>query len=120
MGNPHVVIFCKDVDAVPLETVGPIIENAKIFPDRINAHFVQVISEGELKMRTWERGSGITWACGTWCVLLRVRGWSAYRQGRGRAVLVHLPGGDLNIEWREADNHVFMTGPATEVFSANG
>ncbi len=115
MGNPHAVLFCKDVDAVPLETVGPIIENAKIFPNRINAHFVQVIGDGELKMRTWERGSGITWACGTGASAVCVAGVLTGKSSR--AVLVHLAGGDLNIEWRESDNHVFMTGPATEVFS---
>ena len=115
MGNPHIVLYCKDVDSIPLETVGPIIENAKIFPDRINAHFVQIICQGEVKMRTWERGSGITWACGTGASAVCVAGVLTGRSER--EVLVHLPGGDLDIKWREVDNRVFMTGPATEVFS---
>lgn len=115
MGNPHVVMFCQRADAVPLEQIGPHLETQPIFPGRINVHFVQVLSPCELKMRTWERGSGITLACGTGASAVCVAG---VLTGRGsRAVLVHLPGGDLEIEWREVDNHVFMTGSATEVFS---
>lgn len=114
MGNPHVVLYCDDVTAVPLEQVGPVVENAPVFPDRINLHVVQVISPSEARMRTWERGSGITLACGTGAAAVCVAG---VLTGRGeRNTLVHLVGGDLDIEWRESDNHVFMTGPATEVF----
>jgi diaminopimelate epimerase len=115
MGNPHVVLFCTDVAKVPLDRVGPKFENAPIFPRRINVHFVQVHSGGEVTMRTWERGSGITLACGTGACAVSVAGVLTGRTGR--KLLAHLPGGDLLLEWNEADNNVYMTGPATEVFS---
>ncbi len=115
MGNPHAVIYCRDVAKVPLETVGPVLENAPVFPRRINVHFVQVHSAGEATMRTWERGSGITLACGTGACAVAVAGVLTGRTGR--ELLAHLPGGDLKLEWSERDNHVYMTGPATEVFS---
>lgn len=115
MGNPHAVMYVKDVAAVPLEDVGPQIENHPLFPERVNAHFVQVHSDGEVTMRTWERGSGITLACGTGASAVCVAGVLA--QKTARQILAHLPGGDLRLEWRESDNRVYMTGPATEVFS---
>ena len=114
-GNPHVVMYCRDVSKVPLETVGPILENHPIFPMRTNVHFVELISPKELKMRTWERGSGVTLACGTGASAVCVAGVLTERSAR--TVLIHLPGGDLNVEWRESDNQIYMTGPATEVFS---
>lgn len=113
MGNPHVMIYVDDVDAVDLEAIGPKIEHHPAFPRRINAHFVQVISDAELKMRTWERGSGITLACGTGASAVLVA--SALLGRTGRKALIHLPGGDLTIEWDEATNHVLKTGPATFV-----
>lgn len=113
MGNPHVMIYGDDVDAVDLEYIGPKIEKHVLFPKRINVHFVQVIGPSELKMRTWERGSGITLACGTGASAVLV---ASHLLGRtGRSALVHLPGGDLRIEWDEATGHVFKTGPATYV-----
>jgi diaminopimelate epimerase len=115
MGNPHVVIFCRDVSKVPLETVGPLLEKSPLFPRRINVHFVEVHSPQEVTMRTWERGSGITLACGTGACAVCVAGALSGRSGR--SVVAHLPGGDLRLEWKEQDNHVYMTGPATEVFS---
>jgi len=115
MGNPHVVVYCRDVSKVPLETVGPLLENSPLFPRRINVHFVQVHSPQEVTMRTWERGSGITLACGTGACAVCVAGVLTGRSGR--AITAHLPGGDLRLEWKELDNHVYMTGPATEVFS---
>ncbi len=115
MGNPHVMIYCRNVAAVPLETVGPVIETHSIFPHRINVHFVQVHSQGEVTMRTWERGSGITRACGTGASAVCVAGVLTGKTGR--KLLAHLPGGDLQLEWRESNNRVYMTGPATEVFS---
>jgi diaminopimelate epimerase len=115
MGNPHAVLFCDDVSQVPLEQVGPVLENAPIFPRRINVHFVQVNSPNEVTMRTWERGSGITLACGTGACAVAVAGVLTGRTGR--QLLAHLPGGDLQLRWDEADNHVYMTGPAVEVFS---
>lgn len=113
MGNPHVMIYVDDVDGVDLEYIGPKIEHHPAFPRRINVHFVQVISESELKMRTWERGSGITLACGTGASAVLV---ATHLLGKsGRNALIHLPGGDLTIEWDEASGHVFKTGPATFV-----
>ncbi len=115
MGNPHVVLYCRDVQAVPLEIVGPILEKQPIFPRRINVHFVQVHGPHEVTMRTWERGSGITLACGTGASAVCVAGSLAGRSER--MIVAHLPGGDLELEWR-ADDHVYMSGPAEEVFSA--
>jgi diaminopimelate epimerase len=115
MGNPHVIFYVNDVQAVPLEMVGPQLEHAPMFPRRINVHFVEVHSPDEVTMRTWERGSGITLACGTGASAVCVAGALAGKTGRH--LLAHLPGGDLTLEWRESDNHVFMTGSATEVFS---
>ena len=115
MGNPHVVFFCTSVADVPLETVGPAIEHAPIFPHRINVHFAQVHGWGELTMRTWERGSGITLACGTGAAAVCT---AAALTGRcGRELLAHLPGGDLELRWDERSDHVFMTGPAVELFT---
>ncbi len=116
MGNPHVMLFCRDVAAVPLERIGPLLEHAPQFPRRINVHFVQVHSPTEITMRTWERGSGITLACGTGACACAV---ATQLIGRGTArILAHLPGGDLELEWSPGQP-VFMTGPATEVFSGD-
>ena len=115
MGNPHSITFVPDVDKLDLNKIGPIAETHPAFPKKVNAHWVQIISPREVKMRTWERGSGITWACGTGASSVAV---ACILTGRtDRDILIHLPGGDLNIEWRESDNNVYMTGPATEVFS---
>jgi diaminopimelate epimerase len=115
MGNPHVVIYCGDAAEVPLDLVGPVLENAAVFPKRINVHFVQVHSPGEATVRTWERGSGATLACGTGACAVAVAGVLTGRTGR--KLLAHLPGGDLELEWPDDAGPVFMTGPATEVFS---
>jgi diaminopimelate epimerase len=115
MGNPHAVIYVDDAEAVELDKIGPVLENHELFPQRINVHFVEVHSDGEATMRTWERGSGITLACGTGASAVCVAGVLTGRTGR--ELLAHLPGGDLTLEWRDSDNHVMMTGPATEVFS---
>jgi diaminopimelate epimerase len=115
MGNPHAVVFTSNLQAVELPRIGPIIENHKAFPRRINAHWVQVHSKSEVTMRTWERGSGVTLACGTGACAVCVAGVLTGRTER--RILAHLPGGDLNLEWCESDNCVHMTGPATEVFS---
>jgi diaminopimelate epimerase len=115
MGNPHMVVFCRHVAAVPLETVGPVLERQPIFPNRINVHVAEVRSSGEVTMRTWERGSGMTLACGTGAAAVCVAGVLTGRTNR--QVLIHLPGGDLNLRWDEKSNHVFKTGPATEIFS---
>ena len=116
MGNPHATIFCRNVSAVPLEAIGPLLETHPLFPRRINVHFVQVHSPEEVTMRTWERGSGITLACGTGASAVCVSG--ALTGRTGRRILAHLPGGDLELEWA-ADEHVYMTGSATEVFTGD-
>ncbi|MFN8525630.1 MAG: diaminopimelate epimerase [Chloroflexota bacterium] len=115
MGNPHAVMFVDDVSGIELDRLGPRVEHAAAFPRRINAHWVRVHSRSEMTMRTWERGTGITLACGTGACAVAV---AAVLTGRtDRKVLIHLPGGDLTVEWRESDNSVYMTGAATEVFS---
>ena len=115
MGNPHAVMYANDVAALDLARIGPIVENHPAFPRRMNAHWVQVHSAGEVTMRTWERGSGITLACGTGACAVCVAGVLTGKTSR--KLLAHLPGGDLTLEWRESDNNVYMTGPAVEVFS---
>jgi len=114
MGNPHAVFFRNDLSTVDVEKFGPIIENHSIFPNRINVHFVQVESPTEFTVRTWERGSGVTLACGTGACASCV---AAVVTGRGKRICTaHLPGGDLDLNWCEEDNCVYMTGPAVEVF----
>ncbi len=117
MGNPHVMLYVRDVAKVPLEAIGPVIEHDPLFPRRINVHLVQVHSPAEATMRTWERGSGITQACGTGACAVAVAGVLTKRTGR--RLLAHLPGGDLELEWADDSAPVFMTGPATEVFSGD-
>jgi len=114
MGNPHAVFFCDDVNEVDLESVGPVIEHHKLFPRRVNVHFVQSEGATALRVRTWERGSGVTLACGTGACACCVAGVLTGRCER--VATVHLPGGDLKINWCEQDNCVYMTGPAVEVF----
>jgi diaminopimelate epimerase len=114
MGNPHLVLFVEDAAKIDLTTAGPPLENHPFFPRRTNVHFVQVVDRDTLIQKTWERGAGITLACGTGACACAV---AAVETGRTeRNVLSHLPGGDLQIEYRE-DGHVFMTGPAETVFS---
>jgi diaminopimelate epimerase len=113
MGNPHVTFYCRDVARVPLESVGPRIETHPMFPRRINVHFVEVRSPERVRMRTWERGSGITMACGTGASAVCVSGVLTGRTAR--RIVAELPGGELELEWA-AGGHVFMTGPAEEVF----
>ena len=115
MGNPHVVVYCRDVAKVPLEQVGPILETSPLFPRRINVHFVQVQSPEELTMRTWERGSGVTLACGTGACSVVVAGVLTGRTSR--RITAHLPGGDLQLEWSEANNHVVHDRAGDEVFT---
>jgi diaminopimelate epimerase len=114
MGNPHAVIFTKDIDQLNLPQIGPVIENATIFPRRTNTEFIEVISETHVKMRVWERGSGETMACGTGACAAVVAG--VLNGKNSRKTTVELLGGELTIEWKEADNHVYLTGGATTVF----
>jgi len=113
MGNPHAVLYCRHVDRVPLEMVGPRLERHPGFPRRVNVHFVEVRSPDHVAMRTWERGSGITMACGTGAAAVCVAG--AVTGRTGRRIVADLPGGRLELDWA-SDGHVFMTGPAEEVF----
>ena len=114
MGNPHCIIYVDDVDAFPVATYGPLIENHQLFPRRTNVEFIQIISRSEVRQRTWERGAGETLACGTGASAVCVAG--VLNNVTDRKILNHLAGGDLELEW-VADGPVFMTGPATEVFS---
>jgi len=120
MGNPHCVTFGEhggeelNVDSLPLEQIGPLFEHHEMFPARTNTEFVERISRTHLKMRVWERGAGATQACGTGACAVVV---AAVKEGHSeRNCVVDLPGGPLEIEWREADNHIYMTGPAKRVF----
>jgi diaminopimelate epimerase len=124
MGNPHSIVFEEPEEDLLSESepdvvreYGPQIETDPHFPRRTNVHFVRVHSPREVTMRTWERGSGITLACGTGACAVCVAGVLTGRTGR--TILAHLPGGDLELEWSDADNCVYMTGPATEVFSGD-
>ncbi|MGL4851417.1 MAG: diaminopimelate epimerase [Phocaeicola sp.] len=114
MGNPHLVIFVDDIKSVNLPEIGPKIENHPLFPERVNVEFVQVLPDASLRMRVWERGSGITMACGTGACATAVA--AALNQKAGRETVIRMDGGDLTIDWSETDNHVYMTGPATKVF----
>jgi len=114
MGNPHCVIFVDDVENFQVEKYGPLIENHEFFPRRTNVEFVQVISRSEVRQRTWERGAGETLACGTGASAVCVAG--VLNGLTEKKVLNHLSGGDLELEWAE-DGYLYMTGPATEVFS---
>jgi len=113
MGNPHLVLLVPDADAIDLAVIGPVLENHEWFPNRINVHFVQVIDRAHLKQRTWERGAGITLACGTGACASAV---AAFLNGvSDREVEITLPGGKLDIEYR-LDGGVNMTGPTAYVF----
>ncbi len=115
MGNPHCVVFVDEATDDWVLGIGPQTEVDSHFPKRVNVEFVEVVSRNELKQRTWERGSGETFACGTGACAVCVAGVLTDRTNR--EVTIHLRGGDLSIEWNEKDNRVYMTGPAVEVFS---
>ena len=110
MGNPHVVFFVKDVEAVDLARLGPMIETHALFPNRTNVEVVEVLDRSHMRMRVWERGVGVTQACGTGACAVGVAG--VRRNLTDREVTVTLDNGDLHIEWRE-DGHVIMTGPVS-------
>ncbi len=115
MGNPHCIIFVPDAEKAQVDTWGPILEKWQLFPQKTNVEFVQVLSENKLRMRVWERGAGITMACGTGaCASLTAAVLNKYVK-RGAEVELQLDGGSLKITWAE-DGHIYMTGPAKEVF----
>jgi diaminopimelate epimerase len=116
MGNPHCVTFVPELNDYWVHTIGPKVEVDQHFPRRVNAEFVQVLSPQEVRMRVWERGSGETLACGTGASAVCVAG--VLTGLTSRKILVHLSGGDLDLEWA-ADDHVYMTGDAVEVFSGD-
>jgi diaminopimelate epimerase len=114
MGNPHCITFVEDVAAIPLEQIGTQFEHHAVFPQRTNTEFIQVVRSDYLKMRVWERGAGITLACGTGACASLVAG--VLNQKCDRRATVELPGGCLEIEWA-ADGRLYMTGPAERVFT---
>ncbi|MCW3473175.1 diaminopimelate epimerase [Limobrevibacterium gyesilva] len=113
MGNPHATFFVPDVAALPIETLGPRLEHAALFPDRANVGFAQVLAPDRIRLRVWERGAGLTLACGSGACATLV---NAARRGlTGRRAAVVVDGGELEIEWRD-DGHVLMTGPVATAF----
>ena len=114
MGNPHFVTFLNDIDTIDIARYGAVMERDRNFPERCNIEFAQILSDGAIRTRVWERGSGITMACGTGACATAV---AAALTGRAsRRSEIRMDGGTLQIEWRSADNHVYMTGPAEIVF----
>lgn len=114
MGNPHATFFVPDLDALPVNQIGPSLEHDPIFPDRANIGFVQVMAPDHLRLVVWERGAGLTLACGSGACATIV---NAHRRGlTGRKARITMPGGDLLMEWR-ADGHVLMTGPVATAFT---
>ena len=113
MGNPHCITFVDDVQSIPVDKIGPKIENHSLFPEKTNAEFIQVLNRKEINFRVWERGVGETLACGTGACAALVA--SVLNKKTDREATIHLPGGDLDIHWAN-DEHIYMTGPAELVF----
>ncbi|MBQ0061834.1 MAG: diaminopimelate epimerase [Bacteroidales bacterium] len=117
MGNPHFVIFVDDVMSIPVSEIGPKLEFNPIFPERCNIEFAQIREDGSIRMRVWERGSGITMACGTGACATAVA--ACLNNKTGRTSQVEMDGGTLTIEWNENDNRIYMTGPAATAFEGD-
>ena len=115
MGNPHVVFFTADIEAAPVATAGPLVEHHTLFPEQVNVGFAQILGRDRIRLRVWERGAGLTRACGTGACAALVA--AARRDLTDRAATLALDGGELLIEWRDADDHVIMTGPAAVDFA---
>jgi diaminopimelate epimerase len=114
MGNPHAIIFTEGIDKLDIEKIGRKIENHPMFPERVNVEFVEILSPTHARMRVWERGSGETQACGTGACAVET---AAVLNGKlERKATISLLGGDLELEWNAADNHIYMTGEAVKVF----
>jgi diaminopimelate epimerase len=109
VGNPHAIFWVKDVDAYDLARIGPLLENHPIFPERANISLAQVLGPDRIRVRTWERGAGLTKACGTAACATAVA--AARKKLTGRKVTIELPGGPLQLTWRDSDDHILMTGP---------
>lgn len=116
MGNPHVVFFVPDVESVPIARIGPVVEHHPLFPQQVNVGFAQIMAADRIRLRVWERGAGLTRACGTGACAALVA--AARRELTGRHATLELDGGELFIEWRE-DGHVVMTGPAAVDFTGD-
>ena len=114
MGNPHFVIFVDDIESVDVAKYGKALEYDSLFPERCNIEFAQILSDGKIRTRVWERGSGITMACGTGACATAVAAAKTGRAGRKSDIV--MDGGTLHIEWDDTDNHVYMTGPAAFAF----
>jgi diaminopimelate epimerase len=114
MGNPHATFFVPDIDAIPIDEIGPVLEHHALFPDRANIGFAQILAPERIRLRVWERGAGLTLACGSGACAALVN--AARRCLTGRTATIVADGGELIISWRE-DNHVLMTGPVATVFS---
>ena len=117
MGNPHCITFVEDVSAIALSEIGPLFEHHAVFPQRTNTEFIEVVSPNYIKMSVWERGAGITLACGTGACASVVAG--VLNNQCDRSCTVELPGGCLQINWSATDNRVYMTGAATKVFQGS-
>ncbi len=116
MGNPHATFFVDDIDATPIEAIGPVLEHDPIFPQRANIGFAQILSPDRIRLRVWERGAGLTLACGSGACATIV---NAHRRGlTGRSATVLVDGGTLDMTWRE-DGHVLMTGPVATAFTGD-
>jgi diaminopimelate epimerase len=114
MGNPHATFFVPDIDAIPVAELGPVLEHDELFPERANIGFAQVLDRGRIRLRVWERGAGLTLACGSGACAALVK--AARRGLTGREATLVADGGELTIAWRD-DNHVLMTGPVTTAFT---
>jgi diaminopimelate epimerase len=115
MGNPHVVFFTPDVEAAPIAAAGPLVEHHPLFPEQVNVGFAQILDRDRIRLRVWERGAGLTRACGTGACAALVA--AARRDLTDRTATLMLDGGELLIEWRSEDDHVIMTGPAAVDFA---
>jgi len=113
MGNPHCIIFVNNVQSIPVDEIGPKIENHPLFPEKTNVEFIQVLNKQEINFRVWERGVGETLACGTGACAALVA--AVLNKKTDREAIIHLRGGDLDIQWAD-DGHVYMTGPAELIF----
>ncbi len=114
MGNPHAIYYMEGIDSLDLEAMGPSFENHERFPERTNSEFIEVVDRGHIRMRVWERGSGETWACGTGATASAA---ASVLSGRtDDTVEVELKGGKLTVFWDRESGHIYMTGPAVEVF----
>ncbi len=115
MGNPHCIVIVDDVDAHPVHEIGPLIEHHEVFPNRVNVEFIEIVSRERIRQRTWERGTGETLACGSGACAVAVS--QMLRGAVDRSVAIELRGGELGIRWDADDQSVFMTGPATSVYT---